>query len=604
MRLTAVTFLPALGALVLLLVPRRAASVFKLGGLVVTLVTLLAAVPLYVGFDDRVADVQFEEVRPRMPGVGISYHLGVDGISLLLVLLTTFLMPVALASAWHAIEDRWKEFVVTMLILETGMVGVFVSLDLFLFYVFWEAMLIPMYFIIGVWGGTKRVYAAIKFVLYTMVGSVLMLVAILALYAQHGAATGTYTFDLPVLTRWVLPPGLAQELMFLAFALAFAIKVPLFPFHTWLPDAHVEAPTAGSVILAGVLLKMGTYGFLRFCLPLFPDASLVFGPLVVALAVIGIVYGAWVSTVQPDMKKLVAYSSVSHLGFVILGIFTLTPQGLVGGVLQMVNHGLSTGALFLLVGMVYERRHTRLIADFGGLWSVAPAFSSLFLVVALSSLGLPGLNGFVGEFLILVGAFQTNPWVAALATSGVIFAAVYLLWLCQRVIFGAVTHEANRGLRDLSPREWTLLVPVVVLIVWIGVYPSALTSKTEATIEALLVQVQSKANAQRVSVGPPPVAPAVRPLNGMRGDMWTAAGSRLASGHPPTHSGSPRASDALRLRTTTPAPRTPGGMGSAMGNAAGSRLVSGHPPTHSGSPRASDALRLRTTTPAPRTPLP
>ncbi|PYM64457.1 MAG: NADH-quinone oxidoreductase subunit M [Candidatus Rokuibacteriota bacterium] len=557
MRLTAVTFLPALGALVLLLVPRRAASVFKVGGLVVTLVTLLAAVPLYVGFDDRVADVQFEEVRPWMPGVGISYHLGVDGISLLLVLLTTFLMPVALASAWHAIEDRWKEFVVTMLILETGMVGVFVSLDLFLFYVFWEAMLIPMYFIIGVWGGTKRVYAAIKFVLYTMVGSVLMLVAILALYAQHGAATGTYTFDLPVLTRWVLPPGLAQELMFLAFALAFAIKVPLFPFHTWLPDAHVEAPTAGSVILAGVLLKMGTYGFLRFCLPLFPDASLVFGPLVVALAVIGIVYGAWVSTVQPDMKKLVAYSSVSHLGFVILGIFTLTPQGLVGGVLQMVNHGLSTGALFLLVGMVYERRHTRLIADFGGLWSVAPAFSSLFLVVALSSLGLPGLNGFVGEFLILVGAFQTNPWVAALATSGVIFAAVYLLWLCQRVIFGAVTHEANRGLRDLSPREWTLLVPVVVLIVWIGVYPSALTGKTEATIEALLAQVQSKANAQRVSVGPPPVAPAVRPLNGMRDDMWTAAGSRLVSGHPPTHSGSPRASDALRLRTTTPAPRTP-----------------------------------------------
>ena len=557
MRLTAVTFLPAVGALVLLLVPRRVVSVFKIGGLVVTLVTLLLSVPLYVGFDGRVGDFQFEEIRPWMPSFGISYRLGVDGISLLLVLLTTFLTPVALASAWHAIEDRWKEFVVTMLILETGMLGVFVSLDLFLFYVFWEAMLIPMYFVIGVWGGANRIYAAIKFVLYTMVGSVLMLVAILMLYTQHGAATGTYTFDLLTLTRWVVPPGLAQDLMFLAFALAFAIKVPLFPFHTWLPDAHVEAPTAGSVILAGVLLKMGTYGFLRFCLPLFPDASLVFGPLVVALAVIGIVYGAWVSTVQPDMKKLVAYSSVSHLGFVILGIFTLTPQGLVGGVLQMVNHGLSTGALFLLVGMVYERRHTRLIADFGGLWSVAPAFSSLFLVVALSSLGLPGLNGFVGEFLILVGAFQTNPWVAALATSGVIFAAVYLLWLCQRVIFGAVTHEANRGLRDLSPREWTLLVPVVVLIVWIGVYPSALTGKTEATIEALLAQVQSKANAQRVSVGPPPVAPAVRPLNGMRGDMWTAAGSRLASGHPPTHSGSPRASDALRLRTTTPAPRTP-----------------------------------------------
>ena len=290
MRLTAVTFLPALGAVVLLLVPRRVASVLKVGGLVVALLTLLLSVPLYVGFDGRVADFQFEEVRPWMPGFGISYHLGVDGVSLLLVLLTTFLTPVALA------------FVLTMLILETGMLGVFVSLDLFLFYVFWEAMLIPMYFIIGVWGGANRIYAAIKFVLYTMVGSVLMLVGILALYTQHGAATGTYTFDVPMLTRWVVPAGLAQDLMFLAFALAFAIKVPLFPFHTWLPDAHVEAPTAGSVILAGVLLKMGTYGFLRFCLPLFPDASLVFGPLVLALAVVGIVYGAWVSTVQPDMK--------------------------------------------------------------------------------------------------------------------------------------------------------------------------------------------------------------------------------------------------------------------------------------------------------------
>jgi NADH-quinone oxidoreductase subunit M len=531
MRLTAVTFLPALGALVLLLVPRRVVSVFKVGGLGVTLVTLLLSVPLYVGFDGRVADFQFEEIRPWMPSFGISYHLGVDGISLLLVLLTTFLTPVALASAWHAIEDRWKEFVVTMLILETGMLGVFVSLDLFLFYVFWEAMLIPMYFIIGVWGGADRIYAAIKFVLYTMVGSVLMLVAILMLYAQHGAATGTYTFDLLMLTRWVVPPGLAQDLMFLAFALAFAIKVPLFPLHTWLPDAHVEAPTAGSVILAGVLLKMGTYGFLRFCLPLFPDASLVFGPLMIALAVIGIVYGAWVSTVQPDMKKLVAYSSVSHLGFVMLGIFTLTPQGLVGGVLQMVNHGLSTGALFLLVGMIYERRHTRLIADFGGLWSVVPAFSALFLVVVLSSLGLPGLNGFVGEFLVLVGAFQTNPWLAALATSGIIFAAVYLLWLYQRVIFGAVTHEANRDLRDLSPREWALLVPIVVLIVWIGVYPTAFTGKTEATIEALIAAVRSKTSIPRVALRAPTVA---RGPDGMNSVMQNGAGSRLVSGHPPT----------------------------------------------------------------------
>jgi NADH-quinone oxidoreductase subunit M len=429
-----------------------------------------------------------------MPTLGVSFHVGVDGISLLLVLLTTFLMPIALASAWHAIEDRTKEFVVTMLLLETGMLGVFVSLDLFLFFVFWEAMLIPMYLIIGVWGGGNRIYAAVKFVLYTMAGSALMLVAILALYYQHGVATGTYTFDLPTVARWVLPPGLGQNLMFLAFALAFAIKVPLFPFHTWLPDAHVEAPTAGSVILAGVLLKMGTYGFLRFCLPLFPDATLTFAPLVFALALIGIVYGAWVSTVQPDLKKLVAYSSVSHLGFVMLGLFTLNQQGVVGGLIQMINHGLSTGALFLMVGMIYERRHTRLIAEFGGLWKVVPAFSTLFLVVVLSSLGLPGLNGFVGEFLVLVGAFQVNPWLAAVATTGIIFAAVYLLWMYQRVAFGEVTHEDNRRLTDLTPREWALLAPVLVLIVWIGVYPTAFTGKTEATIAALLAQVESKAS--------------------------------------------------------------------------------------------------------------
>src|SRR3989441_3456164 len=494
MLLTAVTFLPALGGLVLLLVPRRVASAFKVGGLVVTLATLLLSVPLYVGFDGDVADFQFEEARAWMPDFGISYHLGIDGISLLLVLLTTFLMPVALASAWHAIEDRWKEFVVTMLILETGMLGVFVSLDLFLFYVFWEAMLIPMYFIIGVWGGADRIYAAVKFVLYTMVGSLLMLVAILALYYQHGAATGTYTFDLPALTRWVIPPGLAQDLMFLAFALAFAIKVPLFPFHTWLPDAHVEAPTAGSVILAGVLLKMGTYGFLRFCLPLFPDASIRFGPGVLALAVIGIIYGAWVSTVQADLKKLVAYSSVSHLGFVMVGLFTLTPQGMVGGVIQMVNHGLSTGALFLMVGMIYERRHTRLISEFGGLWAAIPAFSALFLIVCLSSLGLPGLNGFVGEFLILVGAFQVDKWLAAAATTGIILAAWYLLWMYQRVAFGEIRNEANRRLADLSPREWAVLVPVLIFIVWIGVYPKAFTSKTEASVQALIAQVESKAS--------------------------------------------------------------------------------------------------------------
>jgi NADH-quinone oxidoreductase subunit M len=495
--LTVVTFLPAAGAVLLLFVPRRLDTVLRAGALVATVATFALSLPLYVRFDGGSADYQFEEVAPWMPNLGVSYHVGIDGISLLLVLLTTLITPVALASAWRSVDDRVKEFVVTLLILETGMVGVFVSLDLFLFYVFWEAMLIPMYLIIGVWGGGRRIYAAVKFVLYTMVGSLLMLVAILFLYYQHGAATGSFTFDLPTMVRWVIPPGTAQTAMFLAFALAFAIKVPMFPFHTWLPDAHVEAPTAGSVILAGVLLKMGTYGFLRFCLPLFPDASLAFGPIVFALSVVGVVYGAWVSTVQPDLKKLVAYSSVSHLGFVMLGIFTLTPQGMVGGILQMVSHGLSTGALFLLVGMIYERRHTRLITDFGGLWAVIPAFSAVFLVAVLSSVGLPGLNGFVGEFLILVGTFQVDRILAALATTGIVFAAVYLLWMYQRVIFGEVTHAENRSLQDLTPREWALIVPVLVFIVWIGVYPVAFTGKVQASVEALITQVQSKASVAR-----------------------------------------------------------------------------------------------------------
>ena len=495
---TIVTFLPAVGAVLLALVPRRAEGALRGLSLGIAILTFIASLPLWFGFDADLADYQFEEVVRWMPGLGVSYHVGIDGISLLLVLLTTLLTPVALGSAWHAIHDRTKEFVIAMLVLETGMLGVFVALDLFLFFVFWEAMLVPMYFIIGVWGGTRRVYAAIKFVLYTMVGSALMLLAILALYFHHGAATGAFTFDLPTIVRWVMPPGLPQTLMFLAFSLAFAIKVPLFPFHTWLPDARVEAPTAGSVILAGVLLKMGTYGFVRFCLPLFPDASVSFAGLVFALSVVGIVYGAWVSTVQPDLKKLVAYSSVSHLGFVMLGVFTLTPQGVVGGVIQMINHGLSTGALFLMVGMIYERRHTRLIEDFGGLWKVIPAFSALFLIVSLSSLGLPGLNGFVGEFLILLGAFQVNPWLAAVATTGIIFAAVYLLWMYQRVIFGEIRHEENARLTDLDLREWAVLVPVLIFIVWIGVYPSLFTEKMRASVEALINQVQSKASVAAV----------------------------------------------------------------------------------------------------------
>src|SRR5881227_2608156 len=452
--LSVVTFLPALGALlILVLVPRRHEKALRWGGLAASLATFVVSLPIWLRFDGGDADMQFEEILAWMPGAGIGYHVGVDGISVLLLLLTTFLMPIALASAWRAIEDRTKEFMIAMLLLETGMVGVFVSLDLFLFFVFWEAMLIPMYFVIGVWGGANRVYAAVKFVLYTMVGSALMLVAILALYYQHGAATGIYTFDLTTLVRWVMPPGAGQSLMFLAFALAFAIKVPLFPFHTWLPDAHVEAPTAGSVILAGVLLKMGTYGLVRFAFPLFPDAASFFAPWLATLAVIGIVYGALVAMVQPDMKKLVAYSSVSHLGFVVLGIAAMNPQGVQGAVYQMLNHGVTTGGLFLIVGMLSDRRHTRLIAEFGGLKNVMPRLVAVFLVVTLSSIGLPGLNGFVGEFLILLGAFAWSPRFAALAATGVVLSATYMLWMFQRVNYGPLTNAENATLPDLRPRE-------------------------------------------------------------------------------------------------------------------------------------------------------
>jgi NADH-quinone oxidoreductase subunit M len=487
--LSTLVWLPTLGAAALLLLDGRDRRRLRQVALAVTAATFVVSGLLWIGFDRARPGMQFVEERAWIPGAGISYHLGVDGISLLLVLLTTFLAPLCILSAWTQITTRVKEFLVAMCLLETGMLGVFVALDLFLFFVFWEAMLVPMYLIIGVWGGPRRVYAAVKFILYTMAGSALMLLAILALYFLQDARTAS--FDYAAVMQLRIDPRL-QVPLFLAFALAFAIKVPMVPFHTWLPDAHVEAPTAGSVILAGVLLKMGTYGFLRFGMPLFPDAAVAVAPLIVALALVGILYGAWVCTVQLDMKKLIAYSSVSHLGFVMLGLFTFTPQGLVGGILQMVNHGLSTGALFLLVGMLYERRHSRLIADFGGLWAVVPVFSAILMVVMFSSIGLPGLNGFVGEFLILVGAFQTSRLAAALGTVGIIFAAVYLLWMYQRVVFGAVRHEETRRLRDLDAREIWTLVPILLLIVWIGVYPKPFTTVTETAVAELLRVVHDK----------------------------------------------------------------------------------------------------------------
>jgi NADH-quinone oxidoreductase subunit M len=486
--LSLITFLPVVGTLGLLIIPRRRRNLIFWGALVTSVLTFLLSCTLYTGFELGIGEMQFVEEVPWIPSLGIQYKLGIDGISLFLVLLTTFLMPLVILAS-SKVEHRMKEYMVVMLLLETGMIGVFVALDLVLFYVFWEATLIPMYFIIGIWGGPRRIYATIKFVLYTMAGSLLMLVAIIAVAWLHVRAGGGPTFDLTVLMNAEIPPAI-QSWLFLAFALAFAIKVPLFPFHTWLPDAHVEAPTAGSVVLAAILLKMGTYGFLRFALPLFPDATLTFLPWISGLALVGIVYGAWVAMVQPDLKSLVAYSSVSHLGFVVLGIFALNGEGIAGSVLQMVNHGLSTGALFLLVGMIYERRHSRMIADFGGLFRGIPFFAGTFLLVALSSIGLPGLNGFVGEFLILLGTFRVHPVYGIVAVTGIIWAAWYMLAMVRRVLFGPVIHPENARLSDLNWSERIVLLPILVLIVWIGVYPTPFLQRMEASVERIIVQVE------------------------------------------------------------------------------------------------------------------
>ena len=490
--LTLVIFLPTAGAGVILLLREARRDLIRRVALGTSLAAFVLSYFCFKGFE---ADDAFQYVErvSWIPNFGISYHVGIDGISLLLVMLTTFITPITILSSFNAVRRRVKGFMVALLVMETAMLGVFVALDLFLFYIFWEAMLIPMYFIIGVWGGENRLYAAIKFVLFTMVGSLLMLVAIFALYSQGNAQLGYYTTSYLELATLKLSP-VTQTWMFLAFALSFAIKVPLFPFHTWLPDAHVEAPTPGSVILAAVLLKMGGYGFLRYCLPLFPEAAARFTPLIVILAVIGIIYGALVAMVQPDMKKLVAYSSVSHLGFVVLGIFALSIQSVSGGIIQMVNHGLTTGALFLLVGIIYERTHTRQIADYGGLASLMPRYAAVFLIVTLASIGLPGLNGFVGEFLIIVGSFNTQPVAAVLAVVGVILSAVYLLWLVHRVFFGQPAVALSRigetgegsGLPDLTRREWAVMLPILGMIIMLGVYPQPFLKRIEPSVTTLV----------------------------------------------------------------------------------------------------------------------
>ena len=492
--LTLITFLPVAGAALLLFMRKASTGTVRNIALTVSLLTLVLSLPLFSNFDSSNPGMQFEQSVPWIPSLGVQYHVGIDGISLFLVLLTTVLTPIAILSSWNSIEKRVREYYLFMLMLETGMIGVFVALDLFLFYVFWEVMLVPMYFLIGVWGGQRRIYAAVKFFLYTMVGSVLMLVAIIALYFLNGATT----FDFPSILanlqsgNLLLNPS-QQYWLFLAFFFAFAIKVPLFPLHTWLPDAHVEAPTAGSVILAGVLLKMGTYGIVRFCLPMFPEATRELTPLISLLAVVGIIYGALVAMVQTDIKKLVAYSSVSHLGFVVLGIFALNEQGLQGAMYQMLNHGISTGALFLLVGMIYDRRHTRLIDEFGGLADPLPVFSTIFMIVTFSSIGLPMLNGFVGEFLILLGAFNANVTFAVVATAGVILSAVYMLWMYQRVIFGEVTNPKNKKLVDLDFREKLILLPLVALIFWMGIYSESFLRKMDTSVSQVLQHLKSSA---------------------------------------------------------------------------------------------------------------
>jgi NADH-quinone oxidoreductase subunit M len=508
--LTVITFLPLLGVPALLLLRSEDHTWIRRIALAVSLAEFVISLFLIRGFVTANPAYQFEEIHPWI-GSAIRYHMGVDGISLFLVILTTFLVPISILASWQGIHEKVKGFFIALLVIETAMIGVFVSLDLFLFFVFWELTLIPMYFLIGIWGHDRRIYAAVKFILYTMFGSILMLVAILWLYNVSGSAQFASTFDFPELQGRLhagvmhLPPN-TEMLLFCAFFLAFAIKVPLFPLHTWLPDAHTEAPTAGSVILAGVMLKLGTYGILRFCLPLFPDAAHRAAPVIAVLAIIGIVYGALVATVQTDLKRLVAYTSVSHLGFVVLGIFAFSTISIQGAIYQMLNHGISTGALFLGVGMLYDRRHTFEIKQFGGLATPMPVLMSLFLFASLSSLALPLLNGFVGEFLILIGVFDQHHAWASWAASGSVLSAIYLLWAYQRVALGEVTVEKNKTLPDASPRERVILGTMAAVILFMGVASPLFARRMEPATNALLEQMKGRAQDAKLPAAPPPSA--------------------------------------------------------------------------------------------------
>src|SRR5213592_4429067 len=480
--LSLILFTPLAGALVLLVISKQNENAIRWVANITALLGFLVSVPLWFWFDPQAADFQFVERAPWIPSVGAEYFLGVDGLSTLLILLTTMMGFIAILSSWTAITERVKEYYIFLLVLQTGMLGAFMSLDFLLFFLFWEVMLVPMYFLIGIWGSANRLYSAIKFFLYTLVGSVVMLLGILAVYFYSHSVTGSYTFDVTQFHKLNLPFNL-QWWIFLAFFLGFAIKVPMFPFHTWLPDAHTDAPTAGSVILAAVLLKMGTYGFLRFSLPILPDASKHFVPMIVVLSIIGIVYGALVALAQRDWKRLVAYSSVSHMALVMLGMFALNPVGVTGSIVQQLNHGISTGALFLLVGVVYERRHTREISEYGGLSKVMPVFAAIFLLMTMSSIGLPTLNGFIGEFLILQGVFMHSMMWAAFAASGVVLGAAYMLYLYQRTMFGKVENPKNEKLADLSVREFATFAPLIVLAVWIGLYPKPFLDRLQTSVQ-------------------------------------------------------------------------------------------------------------------------
>src|SRR5499427_3493703 len=489
--LSLILFLPLVGAFLVLLVPKQNEDAIRWIANVTAFAGFVVSAPLWFWYNPQNADFQFVERVPWIPSIGAEYFLGVDGLSTLLILLTTLMGFIAVLSSWTAITERVKEYYIFLLVLQTGMLGAFMSLDFLLFFLFWEVMLVPMYFLIGIWGSANRLYSAIKFFLYTLVGSVVMLLGILALYFYNHSLTGVYTFDVTQFHKLAVPFNM-QWWVFLAFFLGFAIKVPMFPFHTWLPDAHTDAPTAGSVILAAVLLKMGTYGFLRFSLPILPDASRHFVPMIVVLSIIGIVYGALVALAQKDWKRLVAYSSVSHMAMVMLGMFALNPVGITGSIVQQLNHGISTGALFLIVGIVYERRHTREISEYGGLSKVMPVYAAIFLIMTMSSIGLPTLNGFIGEFLILQGAFTYSKMWAAFAASGVVLGAAYMLYLYQRTMFGKIENPKNEHLLDLNHREFATFAPLLVLAVWMGLYPSPFLRRIESSVNHIVMRVNSQ----------------------------------------------------------------------------------------------------------------